>query len=80
MTDLREKGEAELAKYHIGCNLKVECNSECTKCAAKAIIPLIREEALKEVRGQIWKSSYINPNNKIKVINGIEQALKSKYL
>ena len=26
-----------ISKYHIGCNLPIECYSDCAKCCAKAI-------------------------------------------
>jgi len=34
----RERIEKIISKYHIGCNLPIECNSECYKCAAQALL------------------------------------------
>ena len=33
-----EKLAEIVGKYHMGCNLPVECNTECAKCCAKAIL------------------------------------------
>ena len=57
-----------------GLNHNHGCIQLCQAQLAKAI-PLIREEVLKEVEKQIWKSSYILPTNKPKVSKGIKQAL-----
>ena len=37
MSEVEELAEI-INKYHIGCNLPIECFSECGKCCAKAIL------------------------------------------
>ena len=55
MDDLMKKVGEELQKYRIGCNLPRECNSECEKCAAEAVIPLITESVIKTIDAELWK-------------------------
>ena len=54
--------------------IREQCFEEWIPAQIKAE-KLIREEVMKEVEKQIWKSSYILPTNKPKVLNGIKQAL-----
>jgi len=40
-----------VSKYHIGCGLKKECNSECDKCCAQALIDAGYRLIPKELKG-----------------------------